>query len=134
VKKFTLGRKDRLKSRKKIDSLFAEGKKMLVSPFRVHYNIRSSTGENILQFGIGVSSKNFKKAVDRNRIKRLAREAYRLQKEDLRSKLQEKELELALFLVFTGKELPDYKLVSGKVKIILDKLSKQADENLPENS
>ena len=107
---------------------------MLVSPFRVHYNIQSSTSKNNLQFGIGVSSKNFKKAVDRNRIKRLAREAYRLQKEELKTKLHAKELEIALFLVFTGKELPDYKLVSGKVKIILDKLSKQADENLTKNS
>ena len=134
MKRFTLGRNERLKSRKQIDSLFADGRKLLVPPFRVHYIIEKAPGKNHLQFGIGVSSKNFRRAVDRNRIKRLAREAYRLQKEELKDLLRAKSYELSLFLVFTGKEVPDYKMVSEKLKIILNKLSNQVNENISEDT
>jgi ribonuclease P protein component len=75
-----------------------------------------------LQAGFSASSRNFKKAVDRNRIKRLMREAYRLQKNPLQEALQAKQKQLALFFIYTGKELPDYKTVSEKIGVILNKL------------
>ncbi|MES1226963.1 MAG: ribonuclease P protein component, partial [Bacteroidota bacterium] len=81
AKQFTLGKKERLKSRKSIEQLFNEGKSFAVSPCRVFYMIlpfNATSTSFIVQFGAGVSTKNFKKAVDRNRIKRLVREAYRL--------------------------------------------------------
>jgi ribonuclease P protein component len=71
-----------------------------------------------------VSSKNFKKAVDRNRIKRLMRESYRLQKIFLQNVLKEKNKQLALFLIYTGKELPEYKMVSDKIELILHRIVK----------
>jgi ribonuclease P protein component len=77
-----------------------------------------------LQCGVGVSSKNFKKAVDRNRIKRLMRESYRLQKFFLNDALREKNQQLALFLIYTGKEMPGYKMVSDKIELILHRLAK----------
>lgn len=77
-----------------------------------------------MQCGVGVSSKNFKKAVDRNRIKRLMRESYRLQKIFLQDSLKGKDLQLALFLIYTGKELPEYKMVSDKIELILNRLVK----------
>lgn len=81
-----------------------------------------------LLFGIGAGTKNFKKAVDRNRIKRLAREAYRLQKKELKVKLMEKKLQLHVFFIYTGKELPLYNLVFEKLGIALQKFIKIADE------
>ena len=81
-----------------------------------------------IQFGTGVSTKNFKRAVDRNRIKRLVREAYRLQKSDLQKKLIEKQAKMNVFIIYTGKELPEYKDVYNKVKLILNKLDKTVDE------
>ena len=74
--------------------------------------------------GVGVSSKNFKKAVDRNQIKRWIREAWRLQKNDLKDQCKKSLIELSVFIVFTGKEMPDYKLVSGKIKEVITKLAK----------
>jgi ribonuclease P protein component len=78
-----------------------------------------------LQAGFGASSRYFKKAVDRNRIKRLGREAYRLQKEPLLRRLEEKGLCLAVFFIYTGKDLPDYPTVTQKIGVVLQKLIKE---------
>jgi ribonuclease P protein component len=78
-----------------------------------------------IQFSVGVSARNFKKAVDRNRIKRLTREAYRLQKGFLYTKMKERNQQLAVFFIYTGKELPDYKTVHEKIGLTLQRLIKE---------
>jgi ribonuclease P protein component len=50
------------------------------------------------------------------------REAYRMQKAPLEQALQTKQQKLALFLIYTGKELPNYALVREKVEVVLKKL------------
>ncbi len=80
-----------------------------------------------LQAGFGASSRNFKKAVDRNRIKRLSREAYRLQKQPLLDRVQQKGLSLAVFFIYTGKELPDYRTVTEKIGVALQKLIREIE-------
>jgi ribonuclease P protein component len=87
-----------------------------------------------LQAGFGVSGRNFKRAVDRNRIKRLTREAYRLQKQILQDALAINKIPLALFFIYTGKELPDYKLVFEKMTLIIQKLSRLVNENNSPNT
>lgn len=121
AKQFTLNKAERLKRRKIIEQLFSEGRAVTAFPIRVQYK---TVGELTvpLQAGFSVSSRNFKRAVDRNRIKRLMREAYRLQKLPLEQALQTKEQQLALFLIYTGKELPAYALVKEKVDVVLKKL------------
>ncbi|HEX4371825.1 MAG TPA: ribonuclease P protein component [Puia sp.] len=134
-KQFTFGKYERLKSRKLIKQLFSDGKSFSVYPFKIYYLLNENVFDSlkkyssekkkiILQCGVGVSSKNFKKAVDRNRIKRLMRESYRLQKIFLQDSLKGKDLQLALFLIYTGKELPEYKMVSDKIELILNRLVK----------
>ena len=68
-------RHERLKSQKSIEALFQKGKRLSVGDFRFIYQFRPTPG---IQIGVGTSSRQFKRAVDRNRIKRLIREAYRL--------------------------------------------------------
>jgi ribonuclease P protein component len=121
-KKFTLKKVERLKRRKVIEKLFSEGRAVTSFPIRVQYKIDDPLLTVSLQAGFSVSSRNFKKAVDRNRIKRLMREAYRLQKAPLEQALQTKQQKLALFLIYTGKELPNYALVREKVEVVLKKL------------
>jgi ribonuclease P protein component len=126
-KSFTLGKKERLKSRKLIDQLFNQGKSFSVFPYRIFYQHQPSL-ENI-QAGFGVSSRNFKKAVDRNKIKRLTREAYRIQKKSWIDEKIKNNHFYALFFVYVGKELPDFELVSRKMNQILEKLVELIHEN-----
>ncbi len=77
-----------------------------------------------LQAGFTVGTKHFKKAVHRNRIKRLMRETYRTNKHSLKSSIEENDSNLAVFFMFTGKELPEYHLVLEKMKQVLEKLEK----------
>ena len=120
-KKLTLGKNERLKSRKQTELLFSEGKKFSMTPFRVHY-LFNELASPPLQFGVGVSNKNFKKAVDRNKIKRRVREAYRLQKNILYQKVKEKKGQLNIFFIYNGKEIPEFTGIFDAMKKILDKL------------
>jgi ribonuclease P protein component len=166
---YTLGKNERLKSRKAIDHLFKDGKAFSVFPFRVIYllkkfeqqnsiptsNISQQTSYNVndnnnivhrtpnivdtpvithLQTGVTVSKKYFKKAVSRNRIKRLMKEAYRLQKNDLQNELTQKNIQLECFLMYTGNELPEYNLVFEKMTNILKRLQKIVHENIQANN
>ncbi|MFD0994002.1 ribonuclease P protein component [Tenacibaculum geojense] len=78
--KFTLGKDERLKSRKLIGRLYTEGKTIKTFPLRMVYIQTEHTSDYPVQVGVSVPKRNFKKAVDRNRIKRLLRESYRKQK------------------------------------------------------
>jgi ribonuclease P protein component len=128
AKSFTLGKNERLKSRKLIEQLFKEGKSFAVNPFRIYVLTGGSPAAEI-KFGVGVSTKNFKKAVNRNRVKRLVREAYRLQKNELLQNFKGKNIQLSLFFIYTGKELPLYKEVYDKMRIALQKINKQFNES-----
>ena len=121
AKIFTLGKEERLKSRKQTEHVFSEGVKFMMTPVRIHYTL-SRAEEPLLLFGAGVSKKNFRKAVDRNRIKRLLREAYRLQKNSLQECLKEQGCQLHLFMIYTGKEMPLYKELFEKTGKAISKL------------
>jgi len=131
ARQFTLGKSERLKSRKQIEELFSEGKNFPLSPFRVYYQVVPFVAHyrSNLQFGAGVSGKNFKRAVDRNRIKRLTREAYRVQKNQLQELLRQQKLQLNIFFIYTGKELPGFNIVKEKVSVILARLIKIVNES-----
>ena len=137
-KQFTLGKEERLKSRKQIEKLFAEGKSFVVSPFRVYFIVNGHPStipvDSYLQFGVGVSNKNFRKAVDRNRIKRLTREAWRLQKNELKEAAKKQAKQLNVFFVYTGKELTDFATVKEKVTLALKKLAAKVNENISTHS
>jgi len=133
MKQFTLGKSERLKSRKLTEELFSHGQRITVFPYRVFYMFQKS--ENLivkskLQCGAAAGTRNFKKAVDRNRIKRLTREAWRLQKTMLGKKMEGHSHTLLLFLIYTGKELPVFSFVKEKLAIIVEKLLIIADENI----
>jgi ribonuclease P protein component len=120
-----LGQRQRLKSRKRIQSLFRDG--VSFSSGTVRTVVRARSEEPFLvQAGFTVSSRHFPKAVDRNRIKRLLREAWRLQRAPLEEALGLHRQSLDVFLIYTGREVPRYSDVSDRVSKIIDRLVKNA--------
>ena len=127
AKQFTLGKQERLKSRKALDLLFREGKSLMVPPFRILYR---PVPEG-LQMAVGVSARHFKRAVDRNRIKRQVREAYRLCKRPLQDQLQAHTGGLHVFFTYTAREQTDAATILGAVQKGIDKLQRILHENNP---
>ena len=121
VKRFGLSKAERLKSRKQIDRLFAGGKGFSVFPIRVTY-LFSKGEESEVKMGVTVSKRNFKKANDRNRIKRLLREAYRLQKEELQTLVKAQQKSAAVFFIYTGKTIAPFQEITIAMAKCLKKL------------
>ncbi len=81
-----------------------------------------------VQAGFSVSTRRFPHAVDRNRVKRLTRECYRLQKGELYEQLraQQPNSQLAVFFIYTDKKIAPFTTLQHKISLILKKLAKEA--------
>ncbi|XLS29223.1 ribonuclease P protein component [Flavobacteriaceae bacterium M23B6Z8] len=117
---------EKLKSRKLIEKIFAEGNSVSKYPLKVFYTTTTYKNAPLAQAGFSVSKRNFKKAVDRNRIKRLMREAYRYQKPILFNNLS---TSYAFMFLYLGKESTDFKSIEKSMEQLLRKfLDKIASE------
>lgn len=168
IKHHTLGKAEKLKSRKLIELLFAEGKGFTAFPVKVVFRIVESGQRTAVskvaegtmeagsiemnagdmgnpvsnvakhpavnrqpspvQVGVSVSTRNFKKAADRNRIKRLLREAYRQQKHELIEVVGASGLQVSVFFIYLDKTLPTYDLLFDKMRYCLKRLRKTMEE------
>ena len=128
------GRGQKLKSRKQIQELFTGGNSFFAHPVKLIWMVggQSSDGQKTskLLTGVSVSKRNFKKATDRNRIKRLLRESYRLNKQELESAFENKSSSLLLFLIYVDKTLPNFDQLQQKVAHCLS-LLKDKTRQLP---
>ncbi|MBL7701685.1 MAG: ribonuclease P protein component [Ferruginibacter sp.] len=131
--RYTFKKNEKLKSRKTIEQLFKEGNSFSNFPFRIVWKF-NDVAKAPVQAGFAVSSKHFKNAVDRNRVKRLMRETYRLQKSELQSQLFQRQKLMAVFIIYVGNELPDYGFVFDKMNHVLERLIKITNENFPANT
>jgi len=114
------GKEEKLKSEKLIGQLFEEGASVSQFPLRLFYlKTEFKSGVNF-KTTVSVSKKNIKKAVDRNRIKRLLRESYRLNKSDFFNNTED---QYALMILYLGKDVPDFNLINSKLKLLFGKFS-----------
>lgn len=125
TQRYFLKKTDRLKSRKAIEILYKNGKNFSIFPFRIQYLVTKF--EPGIKAGFSAPTKNFKKATDRNKIKRLIKEAYRLQKNEIEKHQSLMENGLHIFIIYTGKDLPKYDFIAEKTTLVLQKLIKQLD-------
>ena len=113
----TFNKQERLKSRKLIQQLFAEGKSLNAFPLRLMYLPHDHESPFKIQAGVTVSKRNFKKAVQRNRIKRKVREAYRKNKEIVYASEDTKK-HIFMFIYQGNTEL-EYRAIEDKMKELL---------------
>ena len=86
--------------------------------------------ENIdsIQLLVSVPKRNLKNAVDRNRVKRLAREAYRLNKKEFCQKLKAKDQQLLIGLIYTDRNILPFAKIESKIILILQRLIEQDEQ------
>ncbi|UAB76461.1 ribonuclease P protein component [Mesoflavibacter sp. SCSIO 43206] len=123
--RYTYNKDEKLKSQKAIEQLFAEGKSVSTYPLRMVY----LDNQTQLKVGVSVSKRNFKLAVHRNRVKRLLREGYRLNKNLL---IDNKLDHYTLMILYISKEMPDFKIIDKKMKALLTKFNDQVS-NIEKN-
>ncbi len=150
--------KEKLKSRKALEWLFAKGKSFSVFPIKVFYTVTEMAleaisdnviGDNngtddhakvaiyntttelnlMVNAGVGVSARNFKKAVERNRIKRLLREVYRTQKQQLLSTAKNKQIHINAFFLYIGKEMPMHDQLNTSMEKLLQKFQEKISKD-----
>jgi len=120
---YSFSKKERLSNKKSISLLFEKGYSFYSHSFSVVWSYSDRPIPFPAQMAVSVTKKSFKKAVDRNRIKRLVREAWRLNKNSLYDLLKEKDRQIIIMLLFTGKEIPGFHDVSNQVKKVISKIS-----------
>jgi ribonuclease P protein component len=119
----TLGKEERLKKRKVLESLFKDGKKISSGWMRIVWMESEESSDKFpLQVAFSVSKRYFKRAVDRNKLKRLMRETYRKNKEHIYSFLNENNLKCALVFIYNKKEPESYLNVEEKINQSLIRL------------
>ena len=122
---FSYPKKEKLKSQKLIEKLFSEGKSIGAYPLRVVYLESKFEDDTQFKTGVSVSKRNFKNAVDRNHIKRLLREAYRLNKVVYFNNILSS---YALMILYIGKDGTDFESINTKMKDLLDAFSKKVSQ------
>jgi ribonuclease P protein component len=127
----TLGKQERLRSKKLIEKLYTEGDSIKTFPLRMVYVQTAHTSDFPCQVGVSVAKKNYKLAVDRNRLKRLMRETYRLQKKIVYNNLEEP---YVFMISYIGREEIKYEDLYLKMEklltLFIDKVKVKTDENI----
>jgi ribonuclease P protein component len=117
---FSFPKSLRLTGKKQISLLFSKGKSKIAFPFRVLTLPLEQQPARVL---FSVSSRNFKKAVDRNRIKRMMREAYRL------NRYRAGTVSAMIAYIYISKEILPYSVIEEKMISTLSNLSNHASKN-----
>jgi ribonuclease P protein component len=115
----TFSKKEKICSRKILTELFEKGKSAHHYPIRMVWMEIENKDGILAKIAVSVPKKSFKKAVERNRIKRLMRESYRQNKYLLQNYCTSNNKTLAILFVYTGKVLPDYEEVRAKIILSL---------------
>jgi len=122
----TFKKEERLCNKKLIDGLFHNGSSFLCYPFRISWMPADAGQQFPAQVLFSVAKKRYKRAVDRNLIKRRMREAYRLNKQaHLYDLLTDADKKIVLSLGYIGKEIAEYDFLERKMLKLLTQLGGQ---------
>lgn len=120
-----LTKRERLKSKLVIDQLFIEGKSINQYPLKLIYLPLPNTPDSCSKIMVVAPKKKFKKAVDRNRVKRLLRESYRQQKTTIFNNINQ---DFAFAILYLGKEMPTYVQIQSQMGKLFSKFHKKISD------
>jgi len=123
-----LRKDERLKSRRQFESLFEEGHTFVVFPIRFIWISAAAESGFPVHAAFGISRRNWKKAVDRNRWKRRMREAYRQHKQILYQAVPPT-TQLQLLCVYTTRESLSFEYLEAAMIKGLSRIAKQITQN-----
>lgn len=124
---FSFKKSERLTGNKSISSLFQDGISISSYPVRILFSTEGK-GPQPLSLAISVPKRLFKRAVDRNLLKRRIREAYRLNKPQVYTKLQLMESKVNLVIQYQQREILDYQIIETGVVKALDKMVRRLED------
>jgi ribonuclease P protein component len=119
----TFGKQEHLCNITEIQKLFNNGHSIFKHPVKLLWLPAKWEGIPSVKVLISVPKRNFKKAVDRNRIKRLLRECYRRNKQIIEQGLENRNCYIAL--IYAGREISDFKLLEPIIIHLIKRLIKE---------
>ena len=119
---FSLNKNERLKGQKSIQSLFSGGRSTFSYPVRIQWQLTPRTGTEPVKAAFSVPKRKFKRAVDRNLLKRRMREAYRGNKSILTERPINEQFQIELMLVYSHGEVLAFDTINKGVRKALRKL------------
>ena len=122
----TFGKEERLCSRRLIDRLYAEGHRLMAFPYSVQWRLEPLPVP--CQVMIVAPKRKFRHAVDRNRVKRLTRECWRVRKQMLYQHLEERGIGITLALVYVHNEIFDHEHLGRKMDKLVEALVADIDK------
>ncbi|WP_294081396.1 ribonuclease P protein component [Proteiniphilum sp. UBA5384] len=126
--RFRFTKEERVTGEKRVETLFALGYSFMSYPFRIVYLKTAPYGVLPLSILISVPKKRLKSAVDRNRMKRLTREAYRLNKHFLFNRELAENRHLDVAFIYVADKLCDYAAVEKGMRKALKELDHRIEE------
>ena len=123
---YTFKKEERISSKREIDFLFENGTSFISYPLRILFCTKETCENARFSVLISVPKRKFKRAVARNRIKRLIREAYRLNKSILRTIPEENCPGLSVGVIYVGNDMPEYKQVESAMVKALTSIGERA--------
>lgn len=128
---YTFCKQERLCSQRLIDELFNSGHRIMVYPFSVHW--MACPNEAIpfqAQVLIATSKRKFRHAVDRNHVKRLIRECYRMHKPELYTMLESRGVKMVLAVNYIHNSIFDYASLMHKFDKVMLRLQQELDQSI----
>jgi ribonuclease P protein component len=126
----TLGKKEILRGKKASSEVFLHGEKIFQYPVLLYYRTTTYKRPSPLRVAFSVSKKRYKRAVDRNQIKRMMRESYRRLKHPLLHLAEKQHIGIDIMIIYVGKSKVAFDEFSESLLLSLKQLAETIEKQL----